>query len=104
MPADEERGRTHEESAADGGVVVAGVTTDMFDEHVGSLDSEAVHLRVAQADVAPIDVAMYGTEGAEGFKLLGHLKGSYVSGVPHLIALGKVPCVAFVPMAVSVRE
>ena len=104
MPADEERGRTHEEGASNGGVVVAGVTTYVLDEYVGSLYGEAVHRRVAQADVAPIDVAMYGTEGTEGFELLGYLKGTYVSGVPHLIALGKVPCVAFVPMPVSVRE
>ena len=104
MAADEERRRTHEEGAANGGVVVAGVTTDMLDEHVGSLDSEAVHLWVAQADVAPINIAVYGAEGTEGFELLGYLKGTYVSGVPHLIALGKVPCVAFVPMTVSVRE
>lgn len=104
MSADEERGRTHEEGAANGGVVVAGVAANVLDEHVGSLDGEAVDLWVAQADVASVDIAMYGAEGAEGFELLGYLERTDVAGMPHLIALGKVPCVAFVPMAVGVRE
>lgn len=104
VPADEEGGRAHEEGAADRGVVVARVSANVLDEHVGSLDGEAVDLWVAQPDIAPIDIAMHSAEGTEGFERLGHLERTNVSGMPHLIALGKVPCVAFVPMAVSVRE
>ena len=104
VAADEEGRRSHEESAANGGIVVAGITSDVFDEYVGSLDSEAVYRWVAQADITSVDIAVYGTEGAESFELFGHLERTNVSGVPHLVALGKVPCVAFVPMAMSVRE
>ena len=74
MAADEEGRGIGSQCATYGCVVVARVATDMFDEDVGSLDGKAVDLRVAQADVAPIDVAMYGAEGVEGFEPLGHLE------------------------------
>lgn len=104
VATDKEFGRMHEEGTADRGIVVAGITSDVFDEYVGSLDGEAVYRWVAQADITSVDIAVYGTEGAESFELFGHLERTNVSGVPHLVALGKVPCVAFVPMAMSVRE
>ena len=104
VPADEEGGRGCSECTANGCVVVAGVASDVLDEHVGSLNGEAVYLGVAQAYVSPIDVAPYGTERAESLEPLGYLERTDVARVPHLIALGKVPCVAFVPMAVGVGE
>ena len=104
VSADEQFGRMDKQAATDRSVVVSRITANVLDEHVGSLDGEAVDLWVAQADVASVDIAVYGAEGAEGFELLGYLERTDVAGMPHLIALGKVPCVAFVPMAVGVRE
>ena len=104
MTADEEGRRVCSECAPYRGIVVARITANMLDEHVGTLDGEAVYLGVAQADVAPVDVAIHGTEGAEGFELLGYLERTNVARMPHLVALGKVPCVAFIPIAMGVGE
>ena len=42
MTTDEERGRLMVKGAADGGIVVAWVASDMLDEYIGSFDSEAI--------------------------------------------------------------
>ena len=104
MATDEERGRLMVKGAADGGIVVAWIASDVFDEYVCPLDGEALYLGIAQTDIAPIDIAIDGTEGAEGLKLLSHLERTYVACMPHLVALGEVPRVAFIPIAMGIRE
>ena len=47
---------------------------------------------------------MHRTKGTERLELLGYLKRTDIARMPHLVALGKVSCVAFVPMAVGVGE
>ena len=71
---------------------------------VRALNGEALNLRISQAYIAPVDIAIYCAEGAEGFEALGYVERTYVAGMPHLVALGKVLGIALVPMAMGVRE
>ena len=104
MSTDEERRWPHEERTAYGRVIISRISTDMLDEHISSLDGETVGLWITQTNVPTINISMYCTKGAESLKPLSHLKRAYVSGMPYFIALGKVPRITFVPIAMGIRE
>ena len=92
------------EGAAYRGIVVAWVSTNMFDEHVGSLNYEALGLWVSQAYITPVNIAMYRTEGTESLEAFGYLERTDIARMPHFVALGKVFGIAFVPIAMGVGE
>ena len=58
----EEFWRTGKEAAAYGGVVVAWIASYMLDQHFHVLTPEAVSFAEHDAEVAPVDVAEYGTQ------------------------------------------
>ena len=74
----------------------------MFDQHIGPFDGKTVYFRIAQTDFTTIDIATYRTEGPESLKLIGHVKRTYITSMPYLVTLGKVPSITFVPLAMSI--
>ena len=104
VTTDKECGRIPKEFATYRSIIVAGITANMLNEHIGSFNRESVYFRVTQTDITSIDITTHGAEGSESLKLLCNLKRAYVARMPHLVTLGKVLCIAFIPMAMGIRE
>ena len=104
MPADKKCRRLVQECTTYRCIVMARITSDMFDQHIGPFDGKAVYFRVAQTDFTPVDIAAHSTEGPKSLKLVGHFERTYITGMPNLVTLGKVPGITFIPIAMGIRE
>ena len=104
MSRNEELRRIGEKRGAYAGVVVTGIASDMFDEHVGLLTLEAVQFAVHQAQVAAVAVTADSPESSEGSQFLSHLDSADVAGVPYLVAGLEIVQVFLVPIAVRVAD
>jgi hypothetical protein len=102
MAADEEPWWADKQVLADRGIIFARISADVLDEYIRAFDGEAVYFRIAQTDFTTIDIATYRTEGPESLKLIGHVKRTYITSMPYLVTLGKVPGITFVPIAMSI--
>ena len=58
MPADKQLGWLCHECFSDGRVVLPGITSDVFDEYVGTFQLETVDFWKAYAQVLSVDVAI----------------------------------------------
>jgi hypothetical protein len=104
VAADEKAGFDAGKISFHAGVVVAGVAADM-----GHVDAEpfaipAEVLGQVGAEFGAINVAVHSPDWFEFSKLIEDLRGSEVTSVPELIAVGKVGEKCFVQKAMRVRE
>lgn len=104
VSAHEKTGRTDEQPLADGGIVTAGITTDVLDEDIRSLDGEAVQFRIEAAHITSVDVSVDGMQRTESSQTFRHFLRADVAGMPNFIALVEMLQVAVVPIAVGVGE
>ena len=76
----------------------------MLDQDVGFLAFETQGGGGEAAQFATVDIATHCTQRTYGVQPLGQFYGANVSGMPYLVARGKVFFVAGVPIAVGVGQ
>jgi hypothetical protein len=102
MAGNEKFGWMGVHGSTDGGVVFARIAADVLDEHIDPFAGETVFFRETVAQVATVDIAIYGTERGYGREFVGDLHSSNVAGVPNLITLRKIFPEFCIPIAVGI--
>jgi hypothetical protein len=96
--------RTGIEQFANRGVVIAGIASDMFDEHIGILAFESVQFTIHKSQVASITIATDSTQRTELSQSFCYLYTTDITCVPYLVAGLEVVQVLIVPIAVGVTD
>jgi len=104
MSRNEKTGRIRFDFLSNVLIVSARIAADMRYPYVKPLTIKALMKRVALAESCAVDIAIDGTEGFEGFELVGEFDGTDISGVPDFVAFLKVFEDLFVKVAVRVGE
>ena len=58
VPAYKEAWRSYKQPLADRSIVPSGITTDVFDQYIGSFYSKAVKLLITSAHITSVDVSI----------------------------------------------
>ena len=90
------------EHGAHGVVIIAGIATNMLDEHINILALETVLFTIHQPEVATVTVATYSPERTEGSKFLRYLDTTDIAGMPDFIAGFKVMQILIIPVRVGI--
>lgn len=97
VSADKQLRRLHQQTAADGRVVITGISADMLYQHFGSVYGEAIDLRIDLADLLSVNVTIHGAQRTKSIQLLRHFQRTDIACMPYFIAILEVFQVFIVP-------
>ena len=86
MTSDKELRRIGKKCRTHAEVVVAGIATDMFDEHIDILALKSVQFTVHQPQVSAVAVTIDSPERTKGSQFLCHLHITDIPCVPDFVA------------------
>ncbi len=93
-----------EERLPNTGVVVAGIATNVLDEHIHTFTAEAEALRKFPAQVAAIYISIDSRQRTDGIELFGHFHRADVASMPDRITGRKILDITFIPIAMGVGQ
>lgn len=104
MPGNEKttKRRIIQQHAANTGRVFTGIPAYVYHQNPNPFQLEAQDFRQPGPDVGPVYVAINPPEGFEGCQLIQNSKGSYISGMPNLIAGRQMRQQAFIQVSMGI--
>ena len=104
MPTDKESWRLSHKCTTHRRIIMSRITSNMLDQYIGTFNGKAIYFRITQTNLASVNIATHSTKGSESLEPIGYLERTYITGMPHLVTLSKMPSIAFIPIAMGVRE
>ncbi len=104
MASDKKLWRIGIEQAPHRIVIIAGIATDMFDEHIDILTFEAVQFPIHQSEVPPVAVSTDRPERSELRKAFRHLHRPDISCMPYLVTGFEIMQIFRIPIRMRITD
>ena len=104
MPADEQLGRTYQNASLYGRIVLAGITADMFHQHLGTVYRKTEHLGIKLTQVLPVYVAVHRAKRTESRQFPRNFQCTDITRMPYFVTRLEVLQVLLIPISVRIRQ